>query len=96
MNRASIFRFNILNELPSDAFGDAMSEADLQIKHEMIAHTELVAADRPYVVIRAQLERHIDEAELLELADDLDSRFTLEGKALTAELEEASLTYIEA
>jgi len=49
-----------------------------------------------YVVIRAQLERHIDEAELLELADDLDSRFTLEGKALTAELEEASLTYIEA
>lgn len=73
-----------------------MSEADLQIKHEMIAHTELVAADRPYVVIRPQLERHIDEAELLELADDLDSRFALEGKALTAELEEASLTYIEA
>lgn len=96
MNRAAYFRFNVMSDIESGDFEKAMSVTDIEIKHELIKHTEMVSADLPFVVIRAQLARQVDEDELLELADDLESRFTLDGEALTAELEEPSLTYIEA
>lgn len=96
MSEIAYFRFNVKSELSPEAFEKAMSEADIRLSHDSIEHTEMVEADLPFVVIRAQLARRLNEDELLELADDLDYRFTLDGEALTAELEEPSLTYLEA
>lgn len=95
-SEVAYFRFNVATELSAEAFETAMSEADYELQHELVEHTELVAADMPFVVIRAQLAHGIDEDELLELADDVNHSFSLDGEALTAELEDQSLNYLEA